>query len=189
MINSNLNLGVYSSIMVFLFGLLLSNTYAIPLNANTIPSNGDILVSNICPQTSNPSFCASILESANNIDLKALIAYGLNLAHTNAGKSMTLAKALAVLTTNPRLKKQYLSCFENYDEAMCDIEKAKSDLAFGDYNGVNLAISDAMMIADDCHDNFEQSLKDMSLLPNNTRTLKDIYSIILVISSILPRNI
>ncbi|XP_031742367.1 pectinesterase inhibitor-like [Cucumis sativus] len=182
MISSNLNFGV------FLFGFLLSNN-VIPLNADTILSNIDTLASNICPQTSNPSFCASILENANNIDLKALIAYSLKLAHTNAGKSMTLAKALAVLTTNTLLKKQYLFCFENYDEAMCDIEKAKNDLVFGDYSGVNLAISDAMMIADDCHDSFKQPLKDMSLLPNNTKMLKDIYSIILVISSILPKNI
>ncbi|XP_038876296.1 pectinesterase inhibitor-like [Benincasa hispida] len=183
--NSNLNRGISSSISVFIFCLLLSNV--IPLDAGTTLSNN--IKSSICLKTSNPSFCTNLLKSAGSTDLKALATYTLNLAHKNAGKSMTLAKSLAATTTNSQLKKRYLSCSENYDEAIGDIENAQKYLATGDFNGVNLATSGIMTTINDCQDSFEHPPRDHSLLPKKSKTLKDICSIILVISNLLPRGI
>uniref|UniRef100_A0A9I9E7Z4 Pectinesterase inhibitor domain-containing protein n=1 Tax=Cucumis melo TaxID=3656 RepID=A0A9I9E7Z4_CUCME len=118
-------------------------------------------------------------------DLKGLVVYTLNLAHTNARKSLTLAKSLATTTTNPQLKQRYSSCAESYDEAVGDIENAQKDLALGDFNAVNIVTSGAMTEIDDCQDKFAQPPKDTSLLLKNGKTLNDICSIILVISNLL----
>uniref|UniRef100_A0A9I9EJV7 Pectinesterase inhibitor domain-containing protein n=1 Tax=Cucumis melo TaxID=3656 RepID=A0A9I9EJV7_CUCME len=87
-------------------------------------------------------------------DLKGLAIYTLNLAHTNARKSLTLANSLAKSTTNPQLKQCYSSCAESYDEAVGDTENAQKDLALGDFNAVNIVTSGAMTEIDDCHDKF-----------------------------------
>lgn len=149
-------------------------------------STNDV-VSTICPKTKNPPFCASVLKSAGTTDLKGLATYTLNLARTNAGKSLTLAKSLAAAATDPQLKERYSSCSENYDEAIGDIENAQKDLASGDFNGVNVATSGAMTSVDDCEDDFKQPPADTSSLLKDGKTLNDICSIILVISNLLPK--
>uniref|UniRef100_A0A9I9E2U2 Pectinesterase inhibitor domain-containing protein n=1 Tax=Cucumis melo TaxID=3656 RepID=A0A9I9E2U2_CUCME len=83
------------------------------------------VISTICPKTSNPPFCSSVLKSAGTTNIKGLAVYTLNLAHTNAKKSLTLANSLAKSTINPQLKQRYSSCAESYDEVVGDIENAK----------------------------------------------------------------
>ncbi|TYK11730.1 pectinesterase inhibitor-like [Cucumis melo var. makuwa] len=143
------------------------------------------VISTICPKTSNPPFCSSVLKSAGTTNIKGLAVYTLNLAHTNAKKSLTLANSLAKTTTNPQLKQRYSSCTESYDGVVGDIENAQKDLAIGDFNGVNIVTSGAMTEIDDCQDKFVQPPKDTSLLLKNGKTLKDTCSIILVISNLL----
>ncbi|XP_050938848.1 pectinesterase inhibitor-like [Cucumis melo] len=130
-------------IIVSLVGVLLFTI--IP----NVASSNDV-VSTICPKISNPPFCSSVLKSVVPTDLKGLAVYTLNLAHTNARKSLTLAKLLATTTTNPQLKQRHSSCAESYDEAVGDIENTQKDLALGDFNAVNIATSGAMTEIDDC---------------------------------------
>ena len=151
---------------------------------SNVASSNDV-VSTICPKTSNPQFCSSVLKSAGTTNLKGLAVYTLNLAHTNAEKSLTLANSLTKTATNPQLKQRYSSCAESYDEAIGDIENARKDLALGDFNGVNIVTSGAMTNIGDCQDKFAQPPKDTSLLLKNGKTLNDICSIILVISNLL----
>ncbi|XP_008456441.2 pectinesterase inhibitor-like [Cucumis melo] len=144
-------------VIVSLIGVLL---FSIILN---VASSNDV-ISTICSKTSNPPFCSSVLKSAGTTDLKGLAVYTLNLAHTNASKSLTLAKSLATTTTNPQLKQRYSSCSESYHEAIGDIGNAQKDLALGDFNAVNIVTSGAMTEIDDCQDKFTQPPKDTSLL-------------------------
>ncbi|XP_050935201.1 pectinesterase inhibitor-like [Cucumis melo] len=148
-------------IIVSLIGVLLFTIIS------NVASSNDVVVSTICPKTSNPPFCSSVLKSAGTTDLKGLAVYTLNLVHTNARKSLTLAKSLATTTTNPQLKQRYSSCAESYDEAVGDIENAQKDLALGDFNAVNIVTSGAMTEIDDCQDKFAQPPKDTSLLLKN----------------------
>ncbi|XP_031742871.1 pectinesterase inhibitor [Cucumis sativus] len=182
MINLNLNVRIFGSIaIVFVFSFLFFSV--VPSRATTTPSND--VASSICPKTRNPPFCVDVLKSAGSTDLKVLATYTLNLANENALKSTNLAKSLAAMTTNPPLKNQYLSCYESYEEATSDIENAKSNLASGDFNGVNIATSGVMTSVSDCLDSFKQLRIDPSLLKDG-KTLNDVCSIILVISNLLP---
>ncbi|XP_050935217.1 pectinesterase inhibitor-like [Cucumis melo] len=147
-------------LIVYLIGVLLFTIIS------NVASSNDV-VSTICPKTSNPPFCSSLLKSARTADLKGLAVYTLNLAHTNARKSLTLAKSLATTTTNPQFKQRYSSCAESYDEVVGDIENAQKDLALGDFNAVNIVTSGAMTEIDDCQDKFAQPPKDTSLLLKN----------------------
>ncbi|KAA0057122.1 pectinesterase inhibitor-like [Cucumis melo var. makuwa] len=143
------------------------------------------VISTICQKTLNPPFCSSVLKSTGTTNIKGLAVYTLNLAHTNAKKSLILANSLAKTTTNPQLKQRYSSCAESYDAAVSDIENAQKDLAIGDFNGVNIVTSGAMTEIDDCQDKFVQPPNVTSLLLKNCKTLKDICNIILVISNLL----
>ncbi|KAE8647026.1 hypothetical protein Csa_019098 [Cucumis sativus] len=116
-------------------------------------------------------------------DLKGLAVYTLNLAHSNAGKSLILANSLAKATTNPQLKQRYSFCAESYDEVVGDIENAQNDLALGDFIGVIIVTTGAMTtLGDHCQNKLLQPPKDTSLLLKNSNTLDDIFSIIMVIS-------
>ncbi|XP_050935203.1 pectinesterase inhibitor-like [Cucumis melo] len=143
------------------------------------------VISTICPKTSNPPFCSNLLKSSGITNIKGLAVYTLNLTHTNAQKSLTLANSLAKTTTNPQLKQRYSSCAKSYDEVVGDIENAQKNLAIGDFNAVNIVTSGAMTEIDDCQDKFVQPPKDTSLLLKNGKTLNDICSIILVVSNLL----
>ncbi|TYK02953.1 pectinesterase inhibitor-like [Cucumis melo var. makuwa] len=184
MTNSSFDLRIFGSvaILVFVCSFLFSNV--VSSRANTITPSNDV-ASSICPKTRNPSFCVDVLKSAGSTDLKVLATYTLNLTNTNAEKSLNLVKSLAATTTNPQLKNQYLSCYESYEEVVGDIEIAKSNLASGDFNGVNIATSGIMTAVDDCQDSFKQPPKDTSMLLKNGKTLNDVCSIILVISNLL----
>ncbi|KAA0033474.1 pectinesterase inhibitor-like [Cucumis melo var. makuwa] len=164
--------------------LVIVSLIGVLLFTNNVTSSTDV-VSTICPKTSNPPFCSSVLKSAGTTHLKGLAVYTLNFAHTNARKSLTLASSLAKTTLNPQLMQRYSSCAESYDEAIGDIENAQKDLALGDFNGVNIVTSGAMTGIDDCQDKLAQLPKDTSLLLKNGKTLNDICSIILVISNLL----
>ncbi|XP_050935229.1 pectinesterase inhibitor-like [Cucumis melo] len=164
--------------------LVIISFIGVLLFTNNVASSTDV-VSTICPKTSNPPFCSSVLKSASTTDLKGLAVYTLNFAHTNARKSLTVASSLAKTTLNPQLKQRYSSCAESYDEAIGDIENAQKDLVLGDFNGVNIVTSGAMTGIDDCQDKLAQPPKDTSLLLKNGKTLNDICSIILVISNLL----
>ncbi|XP_031742861.1 pectinesterase inhibitor-like [Cucumis sativus] len=149
---------------------------------SNVASSNDV-VSTICSEISNPQFCLSVLKSAGTTDLKGLAVYTLNLAHSNAGKSLILANSLAKATTNPQLKQRYSFCAESYDEVVGDIENAQNDLALGDFIGVIIVTTGAMTtLGDHCQNKLLQPPKDTSLLLKNSNTLDDIFSIIMVIS-------
>ncbi|XP_050944049.1 pectinesterase inhibitor-like [Cucumis melo] len=166
------------SIIISLFGVLL---FTIISNVASSIDN----VSTICPNTSNPPYCSNVLKSAGTTDLKGLVIYTLNLANTNARKSLTLANSLENTTTNPQLKQRYSSCAESYNKIVGHIENAQKDLAVGDFNAVNIVTYDAMTEIDNCQGEFGQPPKDTSLLLKNGKTLNDICSIILVTSNLL----
>uniref|UniRef100_A0A9I9DKF2 Pectinesterase inhibitor-like n=1 Tax=Cucumis melo TaxID=3656 RepID=A0A9I9DKF2_CUCME len=68
--------------------LVIVSLIGVLLFTNNVASSTDV-VSTICPKTSNPPFCSSVLKSAGTTDLKGLAVYTLNFAHTNAKKSLT----------------------------------------------------------------------------------------------------
>ena len=49
------------------------------------------IISTVCLKMTNPSFCSSVLKFIDITDLKGLDVYTLNLAYSNAAKSMALA--------------------------------------------------------------------------------------------------
>ncbi|KAE8647027.1 hypothetical protein Csa_023997, partial [Cucumis sativus] len=99
-------------------------------------------------------------------DLKGLAVYTLNLAHSNAGKSLILANSLAKATTNPQLKQRYSFCAESYDEVVGDIENAQNDLALGDFIGVIIATTGAMTtLGDHCQNKLLQPAEGYIIPP------------------------
>ncbi|XP_022138608.1 pectinesterase inhibitor-like [Momordica charantia] len=166
--------------------LVLSSLLAfLSLHADAASPND--VVSTVCPKTSNPGFCASVLKSAGSPDLARVAAYTLNLARTNAAQSLSLARSLAKTSETP-LKQCYSACSVNYDEAVGEIEQAQNYLAVGDYNGVNVEASAVMTEVGECDGTFRNPPADTSSLTKNGKTLEDLCSIILVISNLLPTS-
>ncbi|XP_038896411.1 pectinesterase inhibitor-like [Benincasa hispida] len=169
-----------SSLLPFVLSLLFFHV-VVPMHA---ASPNDV-VSTICQRTRNPPFCSNLLKSARTTDLKGLITFTINLAHTKATESRALAQFLASKAADPKFKERYASCAKHYDDAASDLNDAKNYLATGDYDGVNIQASGAMTETDDCQDNFTQSPMDGSGLSKHGKALEDICSIILVIANIL----
>ncbi|XP_022157821.1 pectinesterase inhibitor-like [Momordica charantia] len=177
------SVAVSSLILAFL--LLQSHAEAEAGSENDVAST-------ICPKTRNPVFCESVSKSAGRLgspDLKTLATYTLILFLTKVVDSLKLAKSLAAEaegTANPQLKERYISCSKAYQQALGDVGKAYKILASGDHNGLNLATSAVTTAVDDCDAEFKQPPADTSSLPRNGNTLKDLCSIISVMSQLLP---
>ncbi|KAK1592983.1 hypothetical protein Q3G72_033896 [Acer saccharum] len=148
-------------------------------------SSGEI--NDICSKTFNPSYCVELLKSTPKTataDLKGLAKIILDLARSNATKTLDQIHSLIPKTTDHRLKESYQACSEHYDNAIGDLNEAESDFKQGDYFGMNIQASGALDEAGDCHDENEGLPADPSLRKGN-QDLENICEIILVVANLL----
>ncbi|KAK3187759.1 hypothetical protein Dsin_027320 [Dipteronia sinensis] len=78
-------------------------------------------------------------DHISTADLKGLAKIILDLARSNASKTLDQIHSLIPKTTDRRLKESYQSCSEHYDNATDDLDEAESDFEQGDYFGMNEA--------------------------------------------------
>ncbi|XP_038893354.1 pectinesterase inhibitor-like [Benincasa hispida] len=165
---------------------LLSLLFLISISFRTLAAQNDVVASAICPRTKNPPFCATVVQSAATADLKVLAGYTLNLAHTNAGDSLCLARLLAATAASPLLKWRYSSCSASYDGAFAQIRQAQKHLADGDYLDVTDLTTGVVAAVAKCLAKFKKPPPDASGLTKNGKTLEDLCSIVLVLADLLP---
>lgn len=142
------------------------------------------VVKDICFKTQDPSFCLGVLNKipqVSSVDLPGLANITINLATSNATKTLQRIKSLIPKTSERQLKEAYTSCSEHYDDAIGDLDDAKKNLTEGDSNGVNLSVSAAMDEASDCDDEINDLPADASIIKAN-QDLNKICDIILAIS-------
>ncbi|KAK1592387.1 hypothetical protein Q3G72_024032 [Acer saccharum] len=151
------------------------------------PSNASSkIINDICAKALFPS-CMEFLKStpgAAAADLKGLGKITLDLAHSSASKTLDQINSLIPKTTDPKLKKIYKSCSEQYDNVIGDLKEAETDFNQGDYSGMNLQASAAMTGAEECSDETAELAIDPSVKKGNL-DINHICSIILVISNSL----
>ncbi|KAJ0043079.1 hypothetical protein Pint_19443 [Pistacia integerrima] len=147
------------------------------------------VINDICSKTQNPSFCLGVLNQipgASTADLPGLAKITIDLASSNATKTLQLIKSLVPKATNGKLKERYGTCSEHYDNAIGDLNDAQQYLKTGDPMGANLSASASMDEAGDCDDELQGLPTDPSVLKGN-QDLNNICSIILVIANLIPR--
>lgn len=148
----------------------------------------DDVLSTVCSKTKNPSLCLQTLKAdprAATGDLKGLCQVSIDLALAKAKDTKNYIGSLIGQSNGPSLKEKYLSCSENYENSIGDLQDATGLLNSGDYNGVNLHASAAMTETDDCEENFKEPPFDPSQLPKRDEDFDFLCSIILVISNLL----
>ncbi|GAV76007.1 PMEI domain-containing protein, partial [Cephalotus follicularis] len=146
------------------------------------------VLNNICFRTQNPKFCLGVLTSTPNVnttDLPGLAKISIGIANASASNTKSFISRLIKTTSGPKLKGRYMSCFENYDDAIDDLEQAQQYLSSSDYLGVSVAASGAMDQAGDCNDDFKQPPAAPALLIQRNQVLGNLSDIILVISNVL----
>ncbi|KAK2643764.1 hypothetical protein Ddye_018959 [Dipteronia dyeriana] len=169
-----------ASIVQMLLFMIMTPSLA---RLNVQVSSGEI--NGICSKTLNPSYCVKLLKSTPGTataDLKSLAKIILDLARSNATKTLNQIHSLIPKTTDPKLKESYRSCSEHYDNAIGDLNKAESDFKQGDYFGMNIQASGALDAAGDCDDETEGLPASPSLIKGN-QDLKNFCGIILVVAN------
>ncbi|KAI4299878.1 hypothetical protein L6164_033299 [Bauhinia variegata] len=147
-------------------------------------------VDEICSRHRNPSFCAATLNSmtggAIEVDLGSVEQNVILLAHTNAFDTLTLIHSLISNTTDQQLRQHYVTCSGNYNDALFDLNQAKTALVSGDYNGVNTAAAAVKKDAEVCD---SKPPADPSPLPKKSKDLEDFSIILVIVSNFLAQNL
>ncbi|KAK1592315.1 hypothetical protein Q3G72_022967 [Acer saccharum] len=176
-----------SIVLVLLFMIMHMTPSFARLHVNKVSTKENQLINDICSKTTNPSNCLRLLKSISGTgtaDLKGIAKIILDLAHSNATKTLDLVNSLIPKTNDFRLKEGYLTCFEVYDNAIDEINEAESDFIQGDYSSMNIQASAAMTEAVTCDDETQGLPIDPSVRKGN-QDLLDLCKIILVVANLL----
>lgn len=143
-------------------------------------------INDICSKTSNPSFCSQVLNSDPRVataDLPGLAQISIDIGHAKALDTFKYIKSLLkqVLPQDPSLHERYLSCSENYDEAIDNFEMAEGAVSARSYAGAKSAISGALTQADTCNDDLQGSPPDPSQLHQRNQNILNLCNIIFAI--------
>ncbi|KAK2647226.1 hypothetical protein Ddye_022421 [Dipteronia dyeriana] len=176
-----------SIVIVLLFMIMHMTPSFARLHMNKVSNKENQVINDICSKTTNPSNCLRLLKSisgTSTADLKGIAKIVLDLARSNATKTLDLINTLIPKTHDFRLKEGYRTCSEVYDNATDEINNAKSDFIQGDYSGMNEQASGAMTEAVTC-DNETQGLPIDPSVRKGNQDLQNLCEIILVIANLL----
>ncbi|KAL2335186.1 hypothetical protein Fmac_016399 [Flemingia macrophylla] len=168
---------IHNYSMVLVFFLFVASSHAIP------PQQ----VNDICKQTKNPTFCASLLNSKTNADLADLTQYTIETALANVTNTINLINSLIAKSgNNGNLASHYKSCFGNFRKALEDVDFSMVLFEREDYQGVGAAMSRVETDADDCVSGKSPSdYNDPSLLPQYCAVVESVASITIILSKSL----
>lgn len=163
-------------------GAILATTHADPSVSSSKVSKD--LLAQICKTTPNQLFCLKFLNSVPglaNLSIKGLAQDSIEKAESNANAIIGLIGALLKNAKNsPRLKGQYESCLENFNDAIDSLNDAKAALVSGGPGDLNNYASSALTDVDTCGEDFTG---ESPQLKTATQNLQNIISVILAISN------
>ncbi|KFK36114.1 hypothetical protein AALP_AA4G080000 [Arabis alpina] len=174
---ANLRNNAFLSSLMFL--VLIGSSYAITSSE----------MSTICDKTLNPAFCLKFLNSKySSPNVQALAKTTLDT--TQARAKLTLKKLQSIIDggVDPRSKLAYRTCVDAYESTIENLEEAFELLASGDGMGMNMRVSAALDGADNCLDDVKRLRSVDALVVNNSKRIKNLCGIALVISNMLPRR-
>ncbi|CAH2035992.1 unnamed protein product [Thlaspi arvense] len=174
---ANLRNNAFLSSLMFL--LLIISSYAITSSE----------MSTICDKTLNPSFCLNFLNTQfASPNLQALAKTTLDATQARATKTFKRLQSIIDGGVDPRSKLAYRSCLDEYESAIGNIEEAFEHLASGDGMGMNMKVSAALDGADTCLDDVKRLSSVDASVVDNSKKIKNLCGIALVISNMLPRR-
>ncbi|KAF8095188.1 hypothetical protein N665_0339s0057 [Sinapis alba] len=163
----------------FMFLLLIGSSYAITSSE----------MSTICDKTLDPSFCLDFLNSEfSSPNLQALAKATLDATKVRATQTFKRLQSIIDGGVDPRSKLAYRSCLDEYENAIGNLEEAFEHLASGEGEGLNTKVSAALDGADTCLDYVKRLRSVDDSVLNNSKGIKNLCGITLVISNILPRR-
>lgn len=174
---ANLRNNAFLSSLMFL--LLIGSSYAITSSE----------MSAICDKTLNPSFCLKFLNPRfSSPNLQALAKTTLDVTQAKATKTFKILQSIIDGGVDPRSKLAYRSCLDEYESAIGNLQEAFEHLASGDGMGMNMKVSAALDGADTCLDDVKRLRSVDASVVKNSKGIKNLCGIALVISNMLPRR-
>ncbi|KAJ0092503.1 hypothetical protein Patl1_24806 [Pistacia atlantica] len=141
------------------------------------------LLNELCSKTNNPSFCSAVLKLNLESTLPILAQRTLDLAHDKATTTLSLIGSLIKKTTDPELRKEYVSCYDDYDKAIGEVENGKKALSSSVFYKLGLEANHAIDKANRCR--VELKVPAPNALLSAQEEFKNLCNIIYVISNYL----
>ncbi|XP_057450732.1 pectinesterase inhibitor 2-like [Lotus japonicus] len=157
--------------------------------ASSDATNKIVDISEICKTTVTPSFCSALLNSSpGGKDLVSLSQYIIDVDRANVTNTITLLKSLIPKSKDPKLTAHYKDCLDIYGEegALGDVDDIQRAFKMKDYLGMNIHASALFDRGEDCISGEfpgQPGVHDPSLLPKYAFVVKQVTSIILVLSN------
>ncbi|KAL0853815.1 hypothetical protein Bca101_058967 [Brassica carinata] len=165
-----------SSLMLL---ILIGSSYAITSSE----------MSTICDKTLDRAFCLKFLNSKSaSPNIQALAKTTLDATQARATQTFKRLQSIIDGGVDPRSKLAYRSCMDEYENTMENLEEAFEHLASGDGFGMNMKVSAALDGADTCLDDVKRLRSVDASVVNNSKGIKKLCGIALVISNMLPRR-
>ncbi|XP_031253012.1 pectinesterase inhibitor 1-like [Pistacia vera] len=141
------------------------------------------LLNELCSKTNNPSFCSVVLKLNLESTLPIVAQRTLDLAHDKATTTLSLIGSLIKKTTDPELRKEYVSCYDDYDKAIGEVENGKKALSSNVFYKLGLEANHAIDKANRCR--MELKVPAPNALLSEQEEFKNLCNIIYVISNYL----
>ncbi|KAJ4843895.1 hypothetical protein Tsubulata_025946 [Turnera subulata] len=170
-----------SSSASFLVPFLLVLLSSIIAPSLAIPASD---INNLCSGSRDATFCLSFLKSdprfASAADLAGVAQVAVEIGSAKATDTLNFVKEMAKKSTERRPREIYLTCSENYDNAVSSFADAKAYMSSKDFAGAGYAVSAVLDDADTCNEETEGA--DPSL-PQRNQNVESICSLILYINT------
>ncbi|MCD7464778.1 hypothetical protein HAX54_053407 [Datura stramonium] len=146
------------------------------------------LIDDVCSKALKKKICLSTLRAnprSKGANLEGLATISIDLSQKNAKSVRDLVNTLLKQAKDPKLKSRYVSCLENYNDAINNLGELPGYLKSKDYGSLNIHASAASDDPSTCDDNFSGPPAEPPQLKAASDNLQGIIGIILVISNLL----
>ncbi|PIM99405.1 hypothetical protein CDL12_28092 [Handroanthus impetiginosus] len=175
-----------SAVMILTFVV-----FALATTPSTAHKVTDTEIKHLCSKSSHPARCYELLKSDHrtaNVDAKGLVEVSVDLAAKKANKIHSQLNSFSKATHDSRFRNLYDSCSKNYNDAIRNLEVAKSNLHSGAYKNIHAQVKDASEEIKTCEKVLGEASSDHAHIKKKSQDLEFRLNVVKITSDNLKKN-
>ncbi|KAK2996873.1 hypothetical protein RJ639_025265 [Escallonia herrerae] len=144
----------------------------------------------LCSKTEHPWQCLKLLKSADirysSRNLNDITKVLIDITYNKGKEIHDTLNSLANEARDSRIRRRFISCSKNYNDALRDLGVAKRNLLNGNYKVIPVEVNDALQEVKGCYDYFTRASRDRYRLKEKSEDFKLLCSILKVAAKYYP---
>ncbi|KAK2977794.1 hypothetical protein RJ640_029839 [Escallonia rubra] len=153
-------------------------------------SHGEAELWYLCSKTEHPWQCLKLLKSADirysSRNLNDITKVLIDITYNKGKEIHDALNSLANEARDSTIRRRFLSCSKNYNDALRDLGIAKRNLLNGNYKIIPVEVDDALQEVRGCYDYFTRASRDRYRLKEKSEDFNLFCSILKVAAKYYP---